>query len=157
MKDLPFFLTAEEVLAFHADQIREFGGSEGIRDEGGLDSAVAQAKATFDGEYLHKGVFEMAAAYAFHIAENQPFLDGSKRTALNAAIAFLGLNGFDVIDPDWKLFWLRDDWRQQRRMNEAATGSAAGGSGVTMARPRLRRAPPNKPLTVGRPRTAARS
>lgn len=41
----------------------------------------------------------MAAAYAFHIAENQPFLDGNKRTALNAAIVFLGLNGFDVIDP----------------------------------------------------------
>ena len=54
MKDRPFFLTVEEVLAFHADQIQEFGGSEGIRDEGGLDSAVAQAKATFDGEYLQK-------------------------------------------------------------------------------------------------------
>jgi death-on-curing protein len=73
VKDLPFFLTVEEVLAFHADQIREFGGSEGIRDAGGLDSAVAQARATFDGEYLHRGPFEMAAAYAFHIAENQPF------------------------------------------------------------------------------------
>jgi death on curing protein len=104
VKDQPFFLTVQEVLDFHADQIQEFGGSEGLRDEGGLDSAVAQAQATFDGEYLHKGVFEMAAAYAFHIAENQPFLDGNKRTALNAAIAFLGLNGFDVIDPDGKLF-----------------------------------------------------
>jgi death-on-curing protein len=104
VKDLPFFLTVQEVLDFHADQIQEFGGSGGLRDEGGLDSAVAQAHATFDGEYLHKGVFEMAAAYAFHIAENQPFLDGNKRTALNAAIAFLGLNGFDVIDPDGKLF-----------------------------------------------------
>jgi death-on-curing family protein len=104
VKDLPPFLTVEEVLAFHADQIREFGGSESIRDKGGLDSAVAQARATFDGEYLHKGVFEMAAAYAFHIAEKQPFLDGNKRTALNAAIAFLGLNGFDVVDPDGKLF-----------------------------------------------------
>ena len=104
MRDLPFFLTVEEVLAFHADHIREFGGSDGIRDEGGLDSAVAQARATFEGEYLHKGVFEMAGAYAFHIAENQPFLDGNKRTALNAAIVFLGLNGFDVVDPDGKLF-----------------------------------------------------
>lgn len=50
MKELPFFLTVEEVLDLHADQIREFGGSEGIRDHGGLDSAVAQAHATFDGE-----------------------------------------------------------------------------------------------------------
>ena len=104
MKDLPIFLTVDDVLAFHSDQIQEFGGSIGLRDEGGLDSAVAQAQATFDDEYLHKGVFEMAAAYAFHIAENQPFLDGNKRTALNAAIAFLGLNGFDVVDPEGKLF-----------------------------------------------------
>lgn len=104
MIDFPFFLTVEEVLALHDDQIREFGGSDGLRDDGGLDSAVAQARASFDGEFLHKGPFEMAAAYAFHIAENQPFLDGNKRTALNAAIAFLGLNGFDVTDPHGKLF-----------------------------------------------------
>ena len=104
MKDLPLFLTVEEVLALHDDQIREFGGSHGLRDEGGLDSAVAQARVTFEGQYLHKGIFEMAAAYAFHLAENQPFLDGNKRTALNAAIVFLGLNGFDVIDPGGKLF-----------------------------------------------------
>jgi death on curing protein len=45
----------------------------------------------------------MAAAYAFHIAENQPFLDGNKRTALNAAIVFLGLNGFDVVDDEGML------------------------------------------------------
>jgi prophage maintenance system killer protein len=43
VKDLPFFLTVEEVLAFHADQIREFGSSEGLRDEGALESAVAPA------------------------------------------------------------------------------------------------------------------
>jgi death-on-curing protein len=49
------------------------------------------------------GLFEMAAAYAFHIAENQPFLDGNKRTALNTAIVFLGLNGFDVVDDEGML------------------------------------------------------
>ena len=65
---------------------------------------MAQARVTFEGQYLHKGIFEMAAAYVFHLAENQPFLDGNKRTALNAAIAFLGLNGFDAIDPDGKLY-----------------------------------------------------
>ena len=88
MKDLPCFLTVEEVLALHDDQTREFGGSQGLRDEGGLDSAVAQARVTFEGQYLHKGIFEMAAAYAFHLAENQPLLDGNKRAALNAAIAW---------------------------------------------------------------------
>jgi death-on-curing protein len=98
------FLTVNEVLGFHSDQIREFGGAAGIRDQGLLESAVAQARSTYDGEHLHNGLFEMAAAYAFHIAENQPFLDGNKRTALNAAIVFLGLNGFDVVDDEGMLY-----------------------------------------------------
>ena len=100
----PVFLTVDDVLALHVDQIREFGGSEGVRDQGGLESAVAQASATYGGKYLHTSLFEMAAAYAFHIAENHPFLDGNKRTALNAAIVFLGLNGFDVVDDEGRLY-----------------------------------------------------
>ena len=104
MNDDPVFLTVGDVLALHIDQIREFGGSEGLRDEGGLESAVAQASATYGGKYLHTGLFEMAAAYAFHIAENHPFVDGNKRAALNAAIVFLGLNGFDVVDDEGCLY-----------------------------------------------------
>lgn len=104
MKADTVFLTVSEVLDLHSDQIREFGGSAGIRDKGLLESAVAQPSTTYDGEYLHNGLFEMAAAYAFHIAENQPFLDGNKRTALNAAIVFLGLNGFDVVDDEGTLY-----------------------------------------------------
>jgi death-on-curing protein len=100
----PVFLTVGDVLALHIDQIREFGGSEGLRDEGGLESAVAQASATYGGKHLHSGLFEMAAAYAFHIAQNHPFIDGNKRTALNAAIVFLGLNGFDVVDEEGQLY-----------------------------------------------------
>jgi death-on-curing protein len=100
----PIFLTVDDVLALHADQIREFGGSEGLRDQSGLESAVAQAGATYGGKYLHAGPFEMAAAYAFHIAENHPFVDGNKRTALNAAIVFLGLNGVDVVDDEGHLY-----------------------------------------------------
>ena len=99
----PVFLTVGDVLALHVDQIREFGGSEGLRDEGGLESAVAQACATYGGKQLHPGLFERAA-YAFHIAENHPFLEGNKRTALNAAIVFLGLNGFDVVDDEGRLY-----------------------------------------------------
>lgn len=87
----PEFLTVEDVLALHLDQIRLFGGTEGTRDRGALESAVATPQASFGGNFLHEDLFEMAAAYAFHIAENQPFLDGNKRTALNAAIVFLGL------------------------------------------------------------------
>ena len=100
----PIFITVEEVLVLHQDQIEEFGGIHGIRDEGLLESAVMTPQASFGGEYLHSDIFEMGAAYAFHIAENQPFLDGNKRTALSSALVFLKINGFRVLDPYGKLY-----------------------------------------------------
>ncbi|MDX2051872.1 MAG: Fic family protein [Polyangiaceae bacterium] len=80
------FLSVNEVLDLHADQLRFVGGSDGIRDEGALESVVTTPAATFGGAFLHEDIFHRAAAYAFHIAENQPVLDGNKRTALNAAL-----------------------------------------------------------------------
>jgi len=71
------FLTVEEVLVLHEMQIERYGGSRGIRDRGLLESAVAMPQASFGGEYVHATLHEMAAAYAFHIAENQPFIDGN--------------------------------------------------------------------------------
>ncbi len=100
----PDFLTVDDVMELHRDQLNAFGGTAGIRDRGALESAVGVPSATFDGEFLHAGLFEMAAAYAFHIAENQPFLDGNKRTALNAALVFLGINGWTVLDPTESLY-----------------------------------------------------
>ena len=100
----PFFLTVEEVIGLHGDQIEEFGGIHGIRDEGLIESAVMTPQASFGGEYLHSDLFEMGAAYAFHLAENQPFLDGNKRTALSSALVFMRINGFSVLDPDGKLY-----------------------------------------------------
>ena len=95
------FLTVEDVLAIHAHQVEQFGGAAGVRDSGLLASAVAQAEAAFDDAFLHHDVFEMAAAYLFHLCKNHPFLDGNKRTALAAALLFLGLNGFQLdADPD---------------------------------------------------------
>lgn len=73
------------MLELHDDQLRLFGGGSGIRDRGALESAGAVPQASFDGAFLHEDLFAMAAPYAFHIAENQPFVDGNKRTALNAA------------------------------------------------------------------------
>lgn len=61
-------------------------------------------QASFGGEYLHADLFEMAAAYAFHIAENQPFLDGNKRTALVACLVFLDINGFEILDADMNFY-----------------------------------------------------
>jgi death-on-curing protein len=92
----PLFLTDEDVVAIHADQFGEFGGAQGVRDPGLLSSAVAQPCVTFDGEFLHIDLYEMAAAYLYHLAKNHPFVDGNKRTALIAALNFLDLNGVDV-------------------------------------------------------------
>jgi death-on-curing protein len=90
----PQFLTLDEVLGIHADLIRRYGGSTGLRDLSLLQSALAMPATTFDGEYFHPGAFEMAAAYVFHLARNHPFVDGNKRTALMCALVFLGLNGW---------------------------------------------------------------
>lgn len=95
----PVFLTAAEVLRFHTRQIEEFGGTDGVRDMGLLQSALAQPEAGFGGHWLHEDLFEMAAAYAFHICKNHPFFDGNKRTALDAALLFLELNGVDFREP----------------------------------------------------------
>jgi death on curing protein len=100
----PQFLTVEDVLLIHDEQIEAYGGIRGIRDEGLLESAVMTPQASFGGEYLHNDLFEMAAAYGFHIAENQPFLDGNKRTALVSALVFLDLNGFEIHDEDMLLY-----------------------------------------------------
>ncbi len=102
--DEPVFLSVDEVLDLHADQLRLFGGSDGIRDRGALESAIATPAASFGGVFLHDGLFEMAAAYAFHIAENQPFVDGNKRTGLNATLVFLDINGWIVLDPEGRLY-----------------------------------------------------
>ena len=94
------FLAMEEVIALHRDQIATYGGSEGLRDAGLLESALAMPEASFGGEYLHPTLHEMAAAYTFHLASNHPFLDGNKRVALIATIAFLGLNGYRLTCSD---------------------------------------------------------
>jgi death-on-curing protein len=97
----PLFLTLDEVLALHADQVRRYGGEAGLRDAGLLSSALAVPRATFDGTFLHGTLYEMAAAYLFHVCQNHPFLDGNKRTALAAALAFLWLNDIEIVaDPD---------------------------------------------------------
>lgn len=100
----PLFLTLEDVLLIHDEQLEAHGGLKGIRDEHLLDSAAMTPQATFGGEYLHTNVFQMAAAYAFHIAENQPFLDGNKRTALVSALVFLDINGFEILDVEMRLY-----------------------------------------------------
>lgn len=92
----PVFLTLDEVLALHDDQIRRYGGTGGLRDPGLLSSALGTVAATFGGQLLHQSRFEMAAAYLFHLAKNHPFLDGNKRVALAAALTFLWMNDVTI-------------------------------------------------------------
>ncbi|MDD4890588.1 MAG: type II toxin-antitoxin system death-on-curing family toxin [Phycisphaerae bacterium] len=97
----PLFLTLDEVIRIHRDQVERYGGSAGVRDVGLLESAVAAPKASFGGHRRHANLFEMAAAYLFHIVGNHAFIDGNKRTgaAAAAAIVFLILNGVKL-EPD---------------------------------------------------------
>jgi death-on-curing protein len=90
------FLTLEEVIELHNDQIQRYGGEPTIRDTGLLQSAIAMPAATFGGEYLHESPHGMAAAYLFHLVSNHPFVDGNKRTGLAAALAFLYVHDLDV-------------------------------------------------------------
>ena len=100
----PLFLTLAEVIEIHKDQIVRYGGSDGIRNLHLLQSALSQPEASFGGVWLHEDLFEMAAAYTFHISQNHPFLDGNKRTALATALIFLEINGISILDPHQKLF-----------------------------------------------------
>jgi len=88
----PTFLTLDEVLAIRRDQITRYGGSEGVRDWGLLESAIAVPAAGFGGRFLHGDLCEMAAAYLFHIVQNHTFVDGNKRVGAVAAYVFLSLN-----------------------------------------------------------------
>lgn len=120
------WLTSDLVQAIHARQLKLFGGPTGLRDEGALESAL--------GRPMNRAVYgevdlaELAAAYAFGIAKNHPFIDGNKRAALLALITFLGLNGIDFVadeaeavvmirglaagdvDEGGLTRWIRDNW-----------------------------------------------
>jgi len=91
----PVWLESRVVLTMHEEQIREHGGSHGVRDSGLMESALARPQQLF-----HYGdaadVFALAAAYGFGIAKNHPFVDGNKRTAFQAMYVFLGLNDFEI-------------------------------------------------------------
>ena len=92
----PLFLDIDRVLRTHLSLIGRYGGAEGVRDIGLLHSAIAMPQASFGGEMLHKDLFEMAAAYLYHIVQNHPFIDGNKRTGAAAAIIFLAMNDIEI-------------------------------------------------------------
>ena len=122
----PRWLELNIVLDVHAEQLALFGGADGIRDLGLLESALARPINKF--AYGESDLAALAAAYAFGLARNHPFVDGNKRAAFAAIIVFLGLNGYDFDVPPEEATgmilglaagevseesltrWLRDNW-----------------------------------------------
>ena len=98
------FLTLSEVLLILDNQIENYGGMYGIRDINLLSSAIYIPESSFEGQYLHKTVPAMAAAYAFHICQNHPFIDGNKRVALASSLVFLDINGYELNCKDEMLY-----------------------------------------------------
>jgi death on curing protein len=122
----PLWLTAAEVRDFHAEQLAIHGGPPGVRDETVLESALGRPQNKW--HYETQDFAHLAAAYAFGIARNHPFVDGNKRAAMMAMIIFLRLNGIhfkpDVaqaaaailalaageIGEEGLARWIRDNW-----------------------------------------------
>lgn len=97
-KQEPKWLTTQVVVAIHAAQLAEHGGQDGVRDFALLESALGRARNAF--AFASPDLFELAATYADGIANNHPFLDGNKRTALLAAWTFLMDNGWELDAPE---------------------------------------------------------
>ncbi|MFA5670125.1 MAG: type II toxin-antitoxin system death-on-curing family toxin [Balneolaceae bacterium] len=91
----PTFLTMEDILFIHEQEIQKAGGDSGIREEQNIQACVDAPKASFDSIYLND-LFEMAASYIICLAIRHPFIDGNKRTALASSLTFLYLNGYEV-------------------------------------------------------------
>lgn len=122
----PFWLTRQMIVAIHDEQLAIHGGASGLRDEGMLESALDRPKNKWS--YENADLAEWAAAYAFGIARNHPFIDGNKRTSLLALYTFLGVNGIDFVVPEAEaaamilslaagevsepslVRWIRDNW-----------------------------------------------
>jgi death on curing protein len=125
----PFWLTRQMIVAVHDEQLAIHGGASGLRDEGMLESALDRPKNKW--AYEGAALAELAAAYAFGIARNHPFVDGNKRTSLLALYTFLGVNDVDFDVPEAEAAamilalaagevsegsltrWIRDNWPSQ--------------------------------------------
>jgi death-on-curing protein len=90
------YLSLRQVLELHAEQLERYGGATGLRDRGGLESALARPAMTFGGEDLYPDVATKAAALMHSLALNHPFVDGNKRVAAHAAVLFALLNAFEL-------------------------------------------------------------
>lgn len=90
------YLTLEQILVIHQDQIDRYGGSHGLRDLTLLESAVLRPQTTFSGDDLYPTIFDKAAVLLHSIVNNHAFTDGNKRTAAASTIIFLMQNGYEL-------------------------------------------------------------
>ena len=122
----PIWLSTDLVIAIHDEQLRQFGGPPGLRDQGLLESALGRPLNKY--AYGNEDLAELAAAYGFGLARNHAFVDGNKRIAFLAMITYLGLNGIDLVVPEAEAVvimlgvaagevseeslarWIRDNW-----------------------------------------------
>ncbi len=116
----PTFLTLDQVLVIHARSLNEHGGTEGVRDLGLIESALASAQNTYF--YANGDLFDVAASYAFHLAEAQAFLDGNKRTGVATALVFLALNGVYAQPPQWALYLAMIDVAEKKKFKADLAG-----------------------------------
>ena len=93
----PKWISEQLALGIHSEQLAEHGGPDGVRDQNMLGSALARPMNRF--HYEHGSMPELAAAYAFGIARNHPFVDGNKRTAYVVFRTFLAINGIKFTAP----------------------------------------------------------
>lgn len=91
------FIPDDLVLTIHTDLLQRYGGRPGLRDRNLLESALAQPKITIGGKFVHKSLFEKAAAYGYHVCKNHPFIDGNKRVAFVLMDIFLQQNGWEIV------------------------------------------------------------
>jgi len=112
------FLNIEEVKLIHFDQIRRYGGLDGLRDEKLLDSAINYPKVTFQNKFLHCDLYHMASAYMYALIKNHPFLDGNKRTGLTVALLFLRYNDISIEATDDELFTITTKVAQSKIKQE---------------------------------------
>ena len=91
-----YYISLDAVLALHRRIIQTSGGSEGVRDQGGLESAIAQPLMTFGGQDLYPTVIEKAAALCFSLIRNHPFVDGNKRVGHAVMEEFLIFSGYRI-------------------------------------------------------------
>lgn len=118
MNNDAIFLTLEQILLIHEDQVDKYGGSHGVRDFGLLESAVMRPQTTFGGIYLYKSIFNKATALMHSLLLNHPFMDGNKRTAVVAVLTFLEINQHEVIATQEEIVGLAKDVENKKISQE---------------------------------------